>query len=139
MALHLATFKTRTLTAAVFVVVMLTGLLWNHWSFFLLFSIIHFGCWVEYQKLIGLIDKDYSSISSFHKYGVMIAGWSLMLYFTNDEFHLFGLHLRAIGWWLGLIFVFVLPLVELLFSSNIQLKNIGYSTAGLVYISLSLG
>ena len=139
MALHLATFKTRTLTAAVFVAVMLTGLLWNHWSFFILFSIIHFGCWLEYQKLIGLIDKDYATISSFHKFGVIIAGWSLMLYFTNDEFRLFGLHLHAIGMWLGLIFVFVLPLTEILFVRGIQPKNIGYSAAGLVYISLSLG
>ena len=40
MALHLATLRTRTLTAAVFVVIMLIGLLWNHWSFFILFSVI---------------------------------------------------------------------------------------------------
>jgi len=139
MALNLATFKTRTLTAAVFVVVMLTGLLWNHWSFFILFSIIHFGCWNEYQKLIGLIDADYSRISILHKYGVMIAGWCIMLYFTNDAFTIFGLHLHAIGWWMGLVFVFVLPLIELLFASNIQLKNIGYSAGGLLYISLTLG
>ena len=101
MALNLATFKTRTLTAAVFVIIMLAGLLWNHWSFFILFSIIHFGCWIEYQKLIALIDKDYSDISIFHKYGVMIAGWCVMLYFTNDAFTLFGLHLHAIGWLMG--------------------------------------
>lgn len=139
MALNLATFKTRTLTAAVFVIIMLTGLLWNHWSFFILFSIIHFGCWNEYQKLIGLIDPDYSHISILHKYGVMIAGWCIMLYFTNDAFTILGLHLHAIGWWMGLVFVFVLPLIELLFARNIQLKNIGYSMGGLVYISLTLG
>ena len=139
MALHLATFKTRTLTAIVFVVIMLVGLLWNHWSFFLLFSIIHFGCWLEYQKLIGLIDEEYSQITPFHKYGVMIAGWCILLYFTNDAFRIFGVRLHAMGWWLGLVFVFVLPLIELLFASNIRLKNIGYSAAGLVYISLSFG
>jgi phosphatidate cytidylyltransferase len=139
MALNLATFKTRTLTAAVFVIIMLAGLLWNHWSFFILFSIIHFGCWNEYQKLIGLIDKDYSNISIFHKYGVMMAGWCVMLYFTNDAFTVFDLHLHAIGWLMGLVFVFVLPLIELLFASNLQLKNIGYSAGGLLYISLTLG
>ncbi|HYE53401.1 MAG TPA: phosphatidate cytidylyltransferase, partial [Chitinophagaceae bacterium] len=63
MAFNLATFKTRTLTAAVFVVVMAAGLLINQWSFFVLFSIIHFGCWKEYQKLVALIDKEYNSIS----------------------------------------------------------------------------
>ena len=139
MALNLATFKTRTLTAAVFVVIMLGGLLWNHWSFFILFSFIHFGCWMEYQRLMGLIDKEYAQITSFHKYGVMIAGWCIMLYFTNDAFRLFGVRLHAIGWWMGLVFVFVLPIIELLFAKNIQPKNIGYSAAGLVYISLSLG
>ena len=139
MALNLATFKTRTLTAVVFVLIMLAGLLWNHWSFFLLFSIIHFGCWREYQRLIGLIDTDYTKISPFHQYGVMLAGWCIMLYFTNDSFNFFEIRLHAIGWWLGLVFVFVLPIIELLFTTNIQLKNIGYSAAGLVYISLSLG
>ena len=78
MALNLASFRTRTLTAAVFVVVMLAGLLWNHWSFFILFSIIHFGCWQEYQQLIAQIDKDYAQITPFHKYGVMLAGWCMV-------------------------------------------------------------
>ena len=53
MALNKETFKTRSLTAAIFVVVMLAGLLVSHWTLFLLFTVIHFGCWVEYQKLIG--------------------------------------------------------------------------------------
>jgi phosphatidate cytidylyltransferase len=139
MALNLATFRTRALTAIVFVVVMLAGLLWNHWSFFILFSIIHIGCWVEYQRLIGKIDPDYSKISSFHKYGVIIAGWCIMLYFTNDAYTIASLSLHSVGWWLGLLFAFILPIMELLFTPNIQLKNIGYSGAGLLYISLSWG
>ena len=139
MAFNLQTFKIRTITAAFFVVVMLAGLLINHWTFFLLFSLIHFGCWTEYQRLIGLIDKNYQTITPFHKYGVMLAGWCILLYFTNDHFTIFGLHLHAAGWWLGLIAVFLLPLLELLFNPNIRLKNIGYSALGLAYISLSLG
>jgi phosphatidate cytidylyltransferase len=113
MPLNIATFKKRAATAAVFVLVMLAGMLWNRWSFFMLFSIIHFGCWIEYQKLVCLIDPGYKAISPFHKYGVMIAGWCLMLYFTNDAFSVFGIQLHAIGWWLGLIAVFVLPISEL--------------------------
>lgn len=139
MALNVKTFKTRSLTAVVFVVVMLTGLLWNHWAFFILFSIIHFGCWTEYQKLVGLIDPDYTTITPFHKYGVKLAGWCIMLYFTNDGFSLFGLHLHELGWWLGLLFIFILPIVELLFAKEIKPKNIGYSAIGLVYISLAWG
>lgn len=139
MALHRGTFKTRSLTAIIFVVVMLAGLLINHWTFFLLFTIIHFGCWVEYQKLIRLIDKDYKSISELHRYGIMIAGWCVMLYFTNNDFRFGDFVLHSIGWWLALMFAFILPITELLFSHNISLKNIGYSAFGLVYISLSCG
>jgi len=138
MALNIATFKTRAATAGVFVAVMLTGMLWNHWSFFVLFSVIHFGCWTEYQKLVGLIDNNYTDISPFHKYGVMIAGWCIMLYCTNDAFTLFGIQLSAIGWWLGIIAIVALPVIELLFSKQLELKNIGWSAFGLLYISVSL-
>lgn len=55
MALDTRAFKTRTLTAVVFVIAMLAGLLWNQWSFILLFTIIHFGCWYEFIKLLRRI------------------------------------------------------------------------------------
>ena len=139
MALNLATFKTRLLTAIVFTAVMLTGLLWNQWSFFILFSIVHFACWIEFQKIVGLIDPEYAQITAFHKYGVIIAGWCILLYFTSDLFNIGDFSLHSIGWWLGLIFVFILPIIELLFAKQVSLKNIGYSVAGLVYISLSWG
>ncbi|MEP7279084.1 MAG: phosphatidate cytidylyltransferase [Bacteroidota bacterium] len=139
MALNIATFKTRATTAGVFVAVMLVGMCWSHWSFFILFSIIHFGCWVEYQRLVCRINPGYAAVSPFHRYGVMIAGWCLLLYFTNDAFSIFGIQLHAIGWWLGLICVFALPLTDILFSRQPELKNTGYSVFGLLYISLSLG
>ena len=56
MAFDTKTFKTRTLTAIVFAAVMLAGLLWNQWSFIILFTIIHFGCWYEFIKLLKKID-----------------------------------------------------------------------------------
>lgn len=139
MALDVQTFKTRAISSVVFVSVMLTGLLWNHWSFFILFSVIHFGCWSEFQKLVGLIDHDYTTITPFHKYGVRLAGWCLMLYFSSDHMSFFGMHLHEMGWWLGLLFMFILPIVELLFAGDIKPKNIGYSLTGLIYISLSWG
>jgi phosphatidate cytidylyltransferase len=55
MALNIATLKTRALTAVVFVAVMLAGLLWNFWSFAILFTIVHFGCWYELVKLMKKI------------------------------------------------------------------------------------
>lgn len=139
MALNKATLKTRAVTALVFCLVMLAGLLVGPWTFFILFSIIHFGCWAEYQNLVGRIDPEYAAISPFHKYGVMIAGWCIMLSFTNDAFTVFGIRLHALGWWLGLTLAFILPIVELLFAKNIHLKNIGHSIFGLLYISVSWG
>lgn len=55
MALNIQTFKTRALTALLFVAIMLTGLLWNFWSFLILFTVIHFGCWYEFVKLMKKI------------------------------------------------------------------------------------
>ncbi|HVW61270.1 MAG TPA: phosphatidate cytidylyltransferase [Puia sp.] len=138
MALNPTIFKTRTLTAAVFVIVMLAGLLWNEWSFFILFSIIHFGAWHEYQRLIAGIDGQYATISPLHRYGVMIAGWCLMWYFTNEGYRIGTLSFHVIGWWTGLVFLFVLPLGEIIFTRVLNVRNILYSAAGLVYISLSL-
>ena len=55
MAINVETLKTRALTALIFVAVMLVGLLWNQWSFIGLFTIIHFGCWYEFVKLMKKI------------------------------------------------------------------------------------
>ena len=55
MAFNFQTFKTRALTALLFVAVMLVGLLWNFWSFLILFTVIHFGCWFEFVKLMKKI------------------------------------------------------------------------------------
>ncbi|MEP7251633.1 MAG: phosphatidate cytidylyltransferase [Ginsengibacter sp.] len=55
MAFDSKTFQTRAITAIAFVIVMLTGLLWNGISFTILFIIIHFGCWYEFIKLLKLI------------------------------------------------------------------------------------
>ncbi len=141
MALQAVTFRTRALTSLVFVAVMLVGLLWNTLSFFILFSIIHFGCWYEYQKLVSKIDPVYGEISSFQKYGVMIAGWCIMMFCSrpgyNGDIGNSGLH--NAGLYGGLLFLFILPVAEILYTRKTYLRNMGYSVLGLVYISLSLG
>src|SRR5581483_4689791 len=55
MALHLQTFKTRSLTAVIFVVIVLLALYLSKWSFIALFTIIHFGCWYEFIRLMKKI------------------------------------------------------------------------------------
>lgn len=117
---------------------MMAGLLWNRWSFFILFSIIHFGCWLEYQKLIAKINPDYPAIVPVHKYGIMLAGWCMMLYFTNAEIRIAGVRLNEVGFWVGLVLMILLPLLILLQSRKFLLKNLMYSVFGLLYISISM-
>jgi len=54
-ALNKAVFKTRALTAVVFVLVMLGGLFINFYTFLLLFLIIMGGCLYEFRKIIKLL------------------------------------------------------------------------------------
>jgi phosphatidate cytidylyltransferase len=139
MAFNVQTFKTRALTAVIFVAVMMAGLLWNTWSFFILFSIVHFGAWAEYQKLVAAFNPDYQKISGFHRYGVMIGGWCLLLYFTNQELAIGTIRFSEAGFWLGLAAMILLPVIIFLEEKAVVIKNLGYSLFGLLYISLSLG
>jgi phosphatidate cytidylyltransferase len=76
-ALNKEVFKTRALTAVIFAVVMLGGLLWNMWSFLLLVSVIHFGCWFEYLKITEVTYK--TEIDIVIKYFFAIVGFTLFL------------------------------------------------------------
>lgn len=58
MAFDTKTFQTRAFTAIIFSATMLLGLLWNQWSFIVLFTIIHFGCWYEFVRLLKKIDPE---------------------------------------------------------------------------------
>lgn len=137
MAFNWQTFRTRTLTAAVFVAVMLTGLLWNHWSFLILFSIIHFGCWWEYLNLLEKIHQ-----TSFHRYvriGIMLSGFAVMLWFCTPMYQLnnysiknnFSLSISIAG--------ALLLLLGLIKSRQLYPKSFGAAFLGFIYISLSCG
>lgn len=139
MAFHWQTFKTRTLTAAVFVVVMAAGLFINQWTFFILFSVIHFGCWWEYLKLVGLIDTKYQTIKPFYKYAIMMAGWcGMVFFFVKNNFYLEWIDVIALT--VGILLLLALPLMlaSIKNPKNVQYANILYSILGLLYISLPL-
>lgn len=139
MAFNVQTFKTRALTSLVFVLVMLCGLLINHWSFFVLFSIIHFGCWIEYQRILKKIDAEYQNISFMHAYGVILGGWGFMLWMTNQAYRIGDMQISEIGWYLMMISVFTLPVIEIVLSRSFNLKPLLISLGGLFYISFSCG
>lgn len=83
-------FRTRALTALVFVAVMLVGLLWNEWSFFLLFSVIHVGCWLEYGRLAARIRPDAGAGIDTYLMSFAILGWCGMLLAAGDMLTLAG-------------------------------------------------
>jgi phosphatidate cytidylyltransferase len=60
MSLNIASLKTRAITAVVFVVIMLCGIMWNERSFMILFLFIQIGCIAELVKLISFIHPNYT-------------------------------------------------------------------------------
>lgn len=106
MALNLATFKTRALTALIFVIIMLGGIFYNQWSFFILFVIIQFGCWWEYFKLIKLIDPNYLktaiSILKYCVWGILYISVPCVL---MVELYSKSMKLYNIGWLLPMLII----------------------------------
>ncbi|MCX6336554.1 MAG: hypothetical protein NT153_04605 [Bacteroidetes bacterium] len=72
MAFNLATFKTRALSAIVFGCIMVGALVWNQWSFLLLFTVIHFGCWFEYNRLVESIHEKFVQVPAFIRITTML-------------------------------------------------------------------
>ncbi len=131
MALNLQTLRTRFMTAVVFVVVMLSGLLINYYTFFILFSLIHFGCWLEYHRLIGKINPDYQPVPLFLKLATALLGWSLLFLFSRDI-----LFVQA-GKWLFFLSFGLVVLSLLIYRKVLTPKNVGYLSLGLLYISIA--
>jgi phosphatidate cytidylyltransferase len=137
MTLNRQAFKTRTVTAIVFAAVMLLGLLWNQWSFLLLFSVIHFGCWWEYLKLTEKIYKQTFHI--YTKFGLMVMGYGWMLWFCGPMYHInsyglkenLSLPVSAAG--------FALLLMGIFQKNDVHIRSFVMALGGLVYISLSWG
>ncbi len=137
MALQIQTLKTRALTSIVFVLIMMCGLLINAWSFLLLFSIIHFACWIEYQKLIALIFSDYKITSSINNYAIVFMGFGLMLWMTNDVFSIGVIKLKEIGFFLALMNLSAFIFSIIFYKMYHNIKIIAALIIGLVYISVS--
>jgi phosphatidate cytidylyltransferase len=62
----------------------------------------------------------------------------MMLFASGELLPLGQIHLDSIGFWLGIILLFCLPILEMLFARRLGTKNIAHSIFGLVYISMPL-
>ena len=137
MASNASVLKQRTLSAIVFVIIMLTGLIWNNWSFFTLFLIIQLGCLYEYQKLFALINPSYQNISAVHKWGLLVVGCLMMMTLGPVDLAINGMSIKFIGSRV-LPFVIGLMIIVDIFSKKFSVQNLAISIAGLVYIPMCL-
>ena len=149
MAFNFSVFKVRALSAIVFVLIMLAGLLFNNWSYFILFLVIQVGCLYEYQKLMRAIFPSYNQISKLHQWGVLVVGILMMISLAPNDIVLpdaikkilpasfEGIGLR----WIGLKAMpvaLVLMMVADVFVRKADIKNVAISFFGFIYISISL-
>ncbi len=139
MAMNWHTFRVRALSALFFVAVMLTGLLWNEWSFFILFSIIHAGCWIEYQKLIQQIDSRTQKGGFFRLAGSISVGWGIMIHLSSAINFDLSIPANIIGNSILALGILILLINELYNYRQFYLKNFIYTLLGLLYLSLSFG
>src|SRR6185369_3231625 len=104
---------------------------------FILFSIIHFGCWWEYLKLLEKIHQ-----VKFHPYlklGLMLMGYGLMILFCGEIYRINSYHLKE-GFSLPVSAAgFAILLIGIFQKHRIELKPFGTALFGLLYISLSWG
>jgi phosphatidate cytidylyltransferase len=137
MAFNWQIFQRRTLTAFVFAAVVLTGLFWNHWSFFVLVSIIHFGCWWEYFNLVEKMH--HHVIHRTTRLGFMLLGYSVLLLFCRQVYAMNSYPLRENLFFPVSVAGIIMLGIGIFQSSRINIKTIGVTALGLLYISLCWG
>lgn len=140
MPFNFQTFKTRALTALLFVAVMLVGLLWNFWSFVVLFTVIHFGCWYEYLKLVEKINT--TKLDVVLKWLLAICGFALMvaLGFRHlwVDYYTYILGYKVSFKILFWVLLFGALLIFLIQNNQVPARAKRMCVAGFAYISASL-
>ena len=119
-------FLTRSLTGAIFVLVMIGGILWNIWSFIGLFSLIAIlGLW-EFYSLIEQKEKSTQKIPGI-LLGVILIATSCGKYFfnVNNVLHLPGIHF--------IILSFPIFLIVKLFGKNTPFIIFSPTLFGILY------
>jgi phosphatidate cytidylyltransferase len=128
------TFIKRTLTAVVFAVVMLGGMLWSYETFTILFFIINAGAAWEYDRLIG-------RFRIYNRIGVLAYRWmfTLLSSLMYISFYL-TVVTETIIWVAAMpacIFIFIA--LELYSITERGIQNIALNIFGVLYIALPLG
>ncbi len=137
MAFNFSVFRVRALSAIVFAFIMISGLLWNEWSFFTLFMIIGLGCLYEFQKLIRLISPGYKQISLVHQWGLLLLCVAIMMALSSTTLMIQYIPLRLIGIRTVPVIIVILLLGDV-FTKKGSLQNWASSFMGLIYIPMGL-
>ena len=136
-------FQRRALTATIFAAVMLVGLFFNIWSFYVLFFVISMGCLWEFLKLTS----DGNKLRKILVFAVAVTLWFTVAYSL--------LGFKGLGSWdlnrsigntymflayslpiILFIFPFLLLIIELFQKSEKPFDNIGLSLLSIFYTVL---
>jgi len=138
MAINQKVFKTRAITAVVFVAVMLCGLLVNEWTFSLLFFIIHWGCWSEFDPLIKKIIPAYGEADLRITSLPRLIGSGFLIYCIPHQYSIYNVAIDFIG-----ILIMVVGTIKFLSlwirAGAMRPLLLKVALLGLLYISLSWG
>jgi len=137
MALNTSVFKTRTLSAIVFVVIMMAGLVINQWSFFILFTLIQLGCLNEYIQLMGKIYPEYAGLAPTHRWGLLVVGTVMMMVLAPNVLGINGISIKYIGSKILPVLLVIMVAGELYYRKS-NLQNVAISFFGLIYIPMCL-
>ncbi len=128
-------FATRAISAIVFGVIMLAGLLWNQYSFIVLTAIICGGCLWEYFGIISTLQTYPEEKKKTFRIISTIVGLIAFLFFAIPAYNVF----------LTGYFVLAVPLLFLMFSLEFfsgdkrSFQNTALNLLGIFYISIPLG
>ncbi len=128
------TFVKRTLTAAVFAVVMLGGMLWSYETFTLLFFVINAGAAWEYDRLIG-------RFRIYNRIGVLAYRWMFTLLSSLMYISFYLTVVTGTIIWVAALpacfFIFIA--IELYSITERGIQNIALNIFGVLYIALPIG
>ncbi|MGC4233142.1 MAG: phosphatidate cytidylyltransferase [Niabella sp.] len=137
MAFNWSTFWTRAFTALIFVAVMMFGLLYSNWSLFLLVSVIHFGCWWEYCRLVE--KKQNTFIHPYAKLGWSLLGYHFFIWLAAGDLRLLGYSVKDSFSLPFLLAGCILTIWGVFKIKRINSAIVAWCIGGLAYISLALG
>ncbi|TAM96013.1 MAG: phosphatidate cytidylyltransferase, partial [Chitinophagaceae bacterium] len=133
------TFYTRAISAFIFGIIMLGGILWNEASFFILFLIIALGCTREYFTLVENIDPGYLQVSSWHRPCVYLLVVAVFFLFSGTHFQIVYIPAGFLGLWGSFMLIIIIFINEGLFMPRLRFRNLWYSLLGLIYIAMPFG